>query len=131
MSTAETTNRATKEMKELALEFHEENKLANMHAGAAKKARGYLMRLMEEKSIKLFSFNDQNWGAVDVEIASGRSTSVVDMKKLRAIVADDEKLLSVCSMSKTDVAKFFGTAIAESVSKSVPSAENVQVKAAR
>ena len=131
MSTTETTNRATKEMKELALEFFTENNQANDHANAAKKARKSLMGLMLDKGMKLFRFNDPVLGTLDVEIASGRSTSVVDMKKLRAIVADDEKLLSVCSMSKTDVAKFFGTAIAESVSKSVPSAENVQVKTAR
>ena len=129
MST-ETTNRPTKEMKELALEFFAESNQANDHSYAAKKARKSLMGLMLDKSMKLFRFNDPVLGTLDVEIVAGRNTSVVDMKKLRAIIADDEKLLSVCSMSKTDVAKFFGTAIAESVSKSVPSAENVQVKTA-
>ena len=121
-------------MKEAAAQFYIENKLANEHGTKAKNLRTGLMASMMDAGVKAFTATYVGVSgsvALDVEIAAGRNSSTVDMKNLRKLVADDEKLLSLCSMTKTDIVTHFGTAMADQVCKTKAGKEDVQVKAAK
>jgi hypothetical protein len=118
------------DLRNMAVSFYVENNLANEHGTKAKNLRKTLFADMLASKVKKFTARfTSKAGEVDlnVEIGPGRNTSEVDMKALRKIVADDMKLLSLCSMTKTDVVTHFGTAIADQVCKVVPGSENVQV----
>jgi len=132
------TNAASKEptgeMKNLAVNFYQENQLSNEHGTNAKNIRKELFGKMLDVGIRAFSATMKvGHKSVDlnVEIGEARATTVVDMARLRKLVADDEKLLSLCTMTKTDVVKHFGSIVADTVSRQVKGTENVQVKVAR
>jgi len=121
-------------LKRQAVDFFVENNAANEHGTKAKNIRKALFADMLAAGVKAFraTFVGEA-GSVDlsVEIGPGRATSEVDMAMLRQIVGDDEKLLSLCTMTKTAVSEHFGTLIADRVSKPVAGTENVQVKVAK
>ncbi len=125
----------TEEMEAEAVKFYTENQLANEHGTKAKNIRKSLFADMLSAGVKAFKavYRTDAGNRVDlqVEIAPGRSTSEVNMKRLRKLVNDDEKLLSLCTMTRTDVVTYFGTALAEQVCEMKPGAENVQVKVAK
>ncbi len=134
LETASKGTEVTGELKELAVTFYQENLLANEHGTKAKNARKTLFGEMLSAGIKSFvATMKAGRGTVDlnVEIGPGRNTSEVDMARIRKIVNDDQRLLELCTMTKTDVVKHFGTAIADQVCKTVPGTENVQVKTAK
>ncbi len=138
LETAATTKEPTGEMNSLAVEFYTENQLSNEHGTKAKNARKSLFGMMLDMGIRSFTAEmrypfGKGHKSVDlsVEIGEARATTVVDMERLRKIVADDEKLLSLCTMTKTDVVKHFGSIVADQCAKRVKGTENVQVKAAK
>ena len=121
----------TYSMKALAQEFFTENQQANEHATKAKHARKSLFSEMTEAAVTTFTFLATMGTRLAVEIGPGRNSSEVDMKRLRKLVNDDEKLLSLCTMTKTDVVANFGSIVADSVCLTKPGSVNVQVSVAK
>lgn len=126
------SNLITSDMKRLAKEFYFENKAANEAANKAKKARTALFAAMSDAAVKAFDVRatDPDTKVVvvlDVEIKSGRASSVVDIAKLRELVADDEKLLKAVTVTQKSIVDNFGSNMADRVTKSVPGDDAVQV----
>jgi len=117
-------------LKKLAKEFYFSNKEANAAKKLADTARKSLFSGMKELGLKMFTTRvstGRSTIALTSEIGTGRSTTEIDLAKLRKLVKDDEKLWGVVGISKKDIVDTFGTAVADQVCKSVDGKENVNV----
>lgn len=63
------------------------------------------------------------------EVKKGRGTTVMDVKKLRAHITDDEVFFKLLKVSKGDVETHCGTAMVDLCGESVEGSENVYVTA--
>lgn len=118
-------------MKDLAYGFYVENKKANEHAKAAKKARAALLAKMKDAKLtkKVFSFaKRENEAAFSLEaVVETPKSDKANVQKLFKILGDQELFLKIVSASKGAIVEFCGEAVFTQVKEEVEGEENVSV----
>lgn len=137
LATANGNGAVVEGLKVLAREYYFQNKAKNAADNAAKKARTSLFSGMLEAGVKVFTFKASQGGAseggrkvveLEASVGLGKSGCEVDMAKLRELVNDDEKLLTLVTMTKKGIVDNFGTNMADQVCKVVDGTKCANVK---
>lgn len=118
------------ELKQLAREFYLENKAANEAKRKAETARKKLFKAMTDQGHKSFDFQTTQGDSrvtLQAEIKAGRATTVIDTKKLRELVDNDDAFMECVSATKTTVDKLFGSAMTDRVGEVKAGKEAVYV----
>lgn len=113
-----------------AREFYLANKLANEASRKAEAARARLFKGMRDAGVTSFDVGaNTDSGAIILQavIKPGRSTTVIDVVKLRKELKDDAAFLKVVSATKTSVETHCGTAMVDLCGSVVPGDEAVYV----